>query len=54
MVRDTFDNCLVMKSAKRILEKAKSNKPQIIFLYDQGVQYLSADYCNLIKPNYTI
>ena len=46
---DTFDNLLVMKPAKRILEKAKSTGTQILFHSDQGVQYSSAGYCNLLK-----
>ena len=47
---DKFDNFLVMKPAKRILEKAKmSTKTQILFHSDQGVQYSSAGYCNLLK-----
>ncbi len=47
---DNFDNLLVMKPAKRILEKAKmSTDTQILFHSDQGVQYSSAGYCNLLK-----
>ena len=46
---DKFDNYLVMKPAKRILEKAKSTGTQILFHSDQGVQYSSAGYCNLLK-----
>ena len=46
---DTFDNYLVMKPAKRILEKAKSTDTQILLHSDQGVQYSSAGYCNLLK-----
>ena len=46
---DTFDNFLVMKPAKRILEKAKSTEIQILLHSDQGVQYSSAGYCNLLK-----
>ena len=46
---DTFDNLVVMKPAKRILEKAKSTKAQILLHSDQGVQYSSAGYCNLLK-----
>ncbi len=46
---DTFDNFLVMKPAKRILEKAKSTDTQLLFHSDQGVQYSSAGYCNLLK-----
>ena len=46
---DKFDNYLVMKPAKRILEKAKSTETQILLHSDQGVQYSSAGYCNLLK-----
>ena len=46
---DTFDNFLVMKPAKRILKKAKSTGTQILLHSDQGVQYSSAGYCNLLK-----
>ena len=47
---DKFDNYLVMKPARRILEKAKmSTDTQILFHSDQGVQYSSAGYCNLLK-----
>ena len=46
---DIFDNFLVMKPAKRILEKAKSTETQILLHSDQGVQYSSAGYCNLLK-----
>ncbi len=46
---DTFDNFLVMKPAKRILEKTKSTGAQILLHSDQGVQYSSAGYCNLLK-----
>ncbi len=46
---DVFDNFLVMKPAKRILEKAKSTKTQILLHSDQGIQYSSAGYCNLLK-----
>ena len=51
---DTFDNYLVMKPAKRILEKAKSTGTQILLHSDQGVQYSSAGYCNLLKSYNTI
>lgn len=46
---DTFDNFLVMKPAKRILEKAKSTKHQVLLHSDQGVQYSSAGYTTLLK-----
>ena len=45
---DTFDNFLVMKPAKRLLEKVKSTKHQVLLHSDQGVQYSSAGYCNLL------
>lgn len=38
-----------MKPAKRILEKAKSTDTQILLHSDQGVQYSSAGYSNLLK-----
>lgn len=46
---DTFDNYLVMKPAKRLLEKTKSTEHQVLLHSDQGVQYSSAGYCNLLK-----
>ena len=47
---DKFDNYLVINPAKRILEKAKmSTDTQIVFHSDQGIQYSSAGYCNLLK-----
>ena len=46
---NTFDNFLVMKPAKRILEKAMSTGSQILLHSDQGVQYSSAGYSNLLK-----
>lgn len=46
---DTFDNFLVMKPAKRILEKAKSTGAQLLLHSDQGIQYSSAGYTNLLK-----
>ncbi len=46
---DTFDNFLVMKPVKRILKKSKSTESQILLHSDQGVQYSSAGYCNLLK-----
>ena len=51
---DTFDNHLVMRPAKRILEKAKSTGTHILLHSDQGVQYSSAGYCNLLKSYNTI
>lgn len=46
---DKFDNFLVMKPAQRILAKRKSTETPIIFHSDQGVQYSSAGYSNLLK-----
>ena len=46
---DTFDNFLEMKPARRILKKAKSTGTQILLHSDQGAQYSSAGYCNLLK-----
>lgn len=46
---NTFDNFLVMKPARRLLEKAKSTEHQVLLHSDQGVQYSSAGYCNLLK-----
>ena len=51
---DTFDNLLVMRPAKRLLEKAKSTDSPILLHSDQGVQYSSAGYCNLLKSYNTI
>ena len=51
---DVFDNFLVMKPAKRILEKAKSTVTPILLHSDQGAQYSSAGYCNLLKSYNTI
>jgi len=51
---DVFNNMLVMKPAKRILEKAKSTGAPILLHSDQGVQYSSAGYCNLLKSYNTI
>ena len=51
---DVFDNFLVMKPAKRILEKAKSTGTPILLHSDQGSQYSSAGYCNLLKSYNTI
>ena len=51
---DEFDNFLVMKPAKRILEKAKSTGTPILLHSDQGSQYSSAGYCSLLKSYNTI
>ena len=46
---DTFDNFLVMKPAERLLKKRMSTEHQVLLHSDQGVQYSSAGYCNLLK-----
>ena len=46
---DTFDNFLVMRPAQRLLKKKMRTKHQVLFHSDQGVQYSSAGYCNLLK-----
>ena len=51
---DKFDNFLVMKPAQRILAKRQSTETPILLHSDQGVQYSSAGYCNLLKSYNTI
>lgn len=46
---DTFDNFLVMKQAERLLKRKMSTEHQVLLHSDQGVQYSSAGYCNLLK-----
>lgn len=46
---DTFDNLLVMRPAERLLKRKMSTEHQILLHSDQGVQYSSAGYCNLLK-----
>ena len=46
---DVFDNLLVMRPAERLLQKKMSTKHQVLLHSDQGVQYSSAGYCNLLK-----
>ena len=46
---DKFDNLLVMRPAERLLKRTESTTPPILFHSDQGVQYSSAGYCNLLK-----
>ena len=46
---DTFDNLLVMRPAERLLKRTESTGRQVLFHSDQGVQYSSAGYCNLLK-----
>ena len=45
----TFDNFLVMRPAERLLKRKISTKHQVLLHSDQGVQYSSAGYCNLLK-----
>lgn len=46
---DTFDNFLVIKPAERLLKTKMSTEHQVLLHSDQGVQYSSAGYCNLLK-----
>ena len=47
---NTFDNFLIIRTAQRILEKAKSTgHPGLLLHSDQGVQYSSAGYTSLLK-----
>ena len=46
---DSFDNLLVMKPAERVLKRTESTAHQVLFHSDQGVQYSSAGYCNLLS-----
>ena len=46
---DTFDNFLIMRPAERLLKKTESTDHPILFHSDQGVQYSSAGYCNLLS-----
>jgi len=46
---DTFDNSFVIRSAKKLLEKAKSTGFPILLHSDQGNQYKSAGYCALLR-----
>ena len=46
---DIFDNLLVMRPAERLLQKKMSTEHQVLLHSDQGVQYSSAGYCNLLK-----
>lgn len=45
---DTFDNFLVMKPAERLLKRTKSTEHQVLLHSDQGVQYSSVGFCNLL------
>jgi len=46
---DIFDNFLVIRPAKRLLEKTESTENQVLLHSDQGVQYSSAGFCNLLQ-----
>ena len=46
---DTFDNFLVIRPAERLLKRKMSTEHQVLLHSDQGVQYSSAGYCNLLK-----
>ena len=46
---DAFDNCFVIRSARRLLEKAKCTGYPILLHSDQGNQYKSAGYCALLR-----
>lgn len=46
---DSFNNFLVMKPAERLLKKTESANHQVLLHSDQGVQYSSAGYCNLLS-----
>lgn len=45
---DTFDNFLIMRPAERLLKKTESTDHPVLLHSDQGVQYSSAGYCNLL------
>ena len=45
---DCFDNLLVMRPAERLLKRTESTEHQVLLHSDQGVQYSSAGYCNLL------
>lgn len=46
---DTFDNFLVMRPAERLLKRTESTAHQVLLHSDQGVQYSSAGFCNLLS-----
>ena len=48
-LNDTFDNFLVMRPAERLLKKTESTEHQVLLHSDQGVQYSSAGFCNLLQ-----
>ena len=45
---DTLDNLLVMRPAERLLKRTESTGHQVLLHSDQGVQYSSVGYCNLL------
>lgn len=45
---DTFDNFLVINPGERLLKRTESTKHQVLLHSDQGVQYSSAGFCNLL------
>ena len=45
---DSFDNLLVMRPVERLLKRTESTPHQVLLHSDQGVQYSSAGYCNLL------
>lgn len=45
---DCFDNILVMRPVERLLKRTESTGHQVLLHSDQGVQYSSAGYCNLL------
>lgn len=51
---DTFDNFLIIKPVKRILEEAKKLGHQVLIHSDQGVQYSSRGYTSLLKEHNVI
>ncbi len=46
---ESFDNLLVMKPVERLLKRTESTGHQVLLHSDQGVQYSSVGYCNLLK-----
>lgn len=51
---NVFDNFLVIKPAKRLLERAKDSKHSMLIHSDQGIQYASIGYCSLLKKHNVI
>jgi len=48
-LNDTFDNFLVMRPVERLLKKTERTEHQVLLHSDQGVQYSSAGFCNLLQ-----